>query len=868
MRAKDLIIKESDLFEIDMSPSSLQRLVQGIDARAGMEFEMIVPDAQGDDDEGDLEPDYDMDESVYSIDDAINFFRDGDYNGRREIANLREEMTNQYYEWLDEQKLEQWGEEAMEYVKDWLWRTYEDEWREEAREAVLGNAPEFGANDDELRAKIEQMVRLRHDEVTEDVLANMGYDYDQAYDEWSDDFNANADMEEEWLRSQGIRRMTDVESNFDITWPHYTSSRNEDGQDVYEIAREFGAAVGMGVNASERYHGGRREPNKYVVEPDGSLEADNPGDAGLEFVSPPMTISQMIEQLQLVKAWASQRGCYTNESTGLHMNISVPGWSGNINDLDYVKLALLLGDEYILDQFGRTGNTYAKSALDIVKRQAAQRPDDVKVLMDKMREHLNTAAAKMIHSGVTSKYTSINVKDGYIEFRSPGGDWLGENFNLITNTLLRFVVAMDAAVDPSKYRTEYLKKLYAILQPKDANDPIAYFAQYASGQLPKQALKSFIRQAQLQRKVDKDPTGGQKYWWKVARPGYFASVEVVAASKEEAIEKGKREYPDWANARDMTAKPLRPYQEPEPRPQAQQSTGPSLNGRPSNPDGNYVILNMADETVPVYRFMASNDEDALLVQQQWSRDNPGPSWRYKADPNQRLGQPRPAQTQTGNWGIWIRSANRFARAPGQTDNSVLRRFPGRDTALQWVERTRAENPQMRTDIEVREIEPAQGDNWSQDFERRMSADTSQSGVAGGQTDMENRLGWGSQSADANYEIVDRRTNRPVFLFIANTETEAWRKYSDWLAAAGYPEDTEDFGWRRRGDRGQPARSGSEQNQQGEFTGQWRVLDSTGREVYRFGGVGNSQADANRIALGWIQQQGRTNQEHDVVPVMR
>lgn len=803
MRARELIIKESDLFEIDMSPSSLQRLVQGIDARAGMEFEMIVPDAQGgeDDYDMDMEPDYDMDETVYSIDDACDFFAGGewDLNGRREIANLREEMTNQYYEWLDEQKMEKWGEEAMEYVKDWLWRTYEDQWREEAQDAVLGNAPEFGANDEELRAKIEEMVRLRHDEVTDDVLANMGEDYDNAYEEWSDDFNANVDMEEEWLRSEGIRRMTDVESNFDIQWPHILQRRyEENGQDVFEIARDFSAAVGMGVNASERYHGGRREPNKYVVEPDGSLEGDNPGDAGLEFVSPPLTISQMIEQLQLVKAWASQRGCYTNDSTGLHINVSVPGWSGNINDLDYVKLALLLGDQYILDQFGRSGNTYAKSALEIVKRQAAQRPEDAKVLLDKMREHLNTAAAKMIHTGVTSKYTSINVKDGYIEFRSPGGDWLGENFDLINNTLLRFVVAMDAAVDPSKYRTEYLKKLYAILQPKDANDPIAYFAQYASGQLPKQALKSFIRQAQLQRKVDKDPTGGQKYWWSVGRPGYFASVEVVATSKEEAIEKGLVEYPDWRNAQDITAKPIRPYDDSpvrarigEPEPIGQRSS-PSLNDRPSNPDGNYVIVDMANETVPVYRFMAANDEDALEVLRQWIQAHPGQIyWTYKFDPDQRRGQ------------------------PGPEDNN-----------------------------------------------------TSQSGVAGGQTDMENRLGWGSQSADANYEIVDRRTNRPVFLFIANTETEAWRKYGDWLAASGYPEDTEDYGWRRRGDRGQQARSGGEQSERGGFTGQWRILDANGDEVHRFGGVGNSQADANRIALRWIQQQGRTNQEHDVVPVMR
>ena len=274
----------------------------------------------------------------------------------------------------------------------------------------------------------------------------------------------------------------------------------------------------------------------------------------------------------------------------------------------------------------------------------------------------------------------------------------------------------------------------------------------------------------------------------------------------------------------------------------------------------------------------------------------------------------------------MQGPGRFARAPGQSDESVLRRFPSREAAEQWIEQTRSTNSAMRTDIEVREIEPAasaQPQQGSGSYTYRVfttdnnqtvgtfqsdgiqgstnaniafrnyltsigrdsasgfnyeeigrERSTTSSGAAGSQTDMENRLGWGSQAADANYEIVDRRTNRPVFLFIANTDTEAWRKYGDWLAASGYPEDTEDFGWRRRGDRGQQARSGTEQNERGEFTGQWRVL-LNGEEVYRFGGMGNSQSDANRVGRDWILQQIRSGQmqpvegaEIEVVPVMR
>jgi hypothetical protein len=40
---------------------------------------------------------------------------------------------------------------------------------------------------------------------------------------------------------------------------------------------------------------------------------------------------------------------------------------------------------------------------------------------------------------------------------------------------------------------------------------------------------------------------------------------------------------------------------------------------------------------------------------------------------------------------------------------------------------------------------------------------------------------------------------------------------------------------------------------GNWDGQWKIVDgNTGEELYRFGGIGNSQADANRIAGQWVR----------------
>jgi hypothetical protein len=54
---------------------------------------------------------------------------------------------------------------------------------------------------------------------------------------------------------------------------------------------------------------------------------------------------------------------------------------------------------------------------------------------------------------------------------------------------------------------------------------------------------------------------------------------------------------------------------------------------------------------------------------------------------------------------------------------------------------------------------------------------------------------------------------------------------------------------------------------GTFTGAWKVVvSSTGEEVYRFSGIGNSQADANRVATQWAQR-ARFDDPIEVFPIM-
>lgn len=252
------------------------------------------------------------------------------------------------------------------------------------------------------------------------------------------------------------------------------------------------------------------------------------------------------------------------------MNVSIPNY--DISKLDYVKLALLLGDEYILKQYQRTSNTYCASAIQKIKSNISRNPD-LEKWFNLMREGLSNEASKLIHAASTRKYVSINVKPSNIEFRSPGGDWLSEDLGKLENTLLRFVVALDAAMDEKKFKEEYAKKLYKLLSPSvvkyyDKSDPanaktpqkfidpktrnvknlgryvestsddiVKFFVKYATKQIPRSTLVWFVK------KINRENKAKAKQW-QIFADGERAFV-VTAPSYEKAIEDAKRAVPTW-----------------------------------------------------------------------------------------------------------------------------------------------------------------------------------------------------------------------------------------------------------------------------------------------------------------------------------
>jgi hypothetical protein len=494
MRAKQfvpIVEAQQELFEVNMSPGNLKKLASGIDALVGIEFEMIVPDVGSvDDDDREPEEDMDYDEEAYDIEDITRFFNDGDYNDRSTIRDLEEELREKFYEWISEQIDEEWNNDGREYFAQWVKDNIDPDTiadHVDKEEDLFGNRNPDGSD----------WIQFIEDEWEE------GFDsdsYQKAYDDFREERQDSGDFDErDFLRGIGIRYMSDVNDHVReyVAWPHYTYSDGDSEMNLENLADEFSDIIGRKVHYSTGYHGGPRTNDAYTIEPDSSLSGSG-DDAGLEFISPPLPIDEALEDVKKIKSWADDRGAYTNRTTGLHMNVSVPGF--NQEDLDFVKLTLLLGDKYLLDRFGRSANTYCKSALDIIEE--APNVQDKELLFKRLKDNLETIASKVIHSGRVGKFTSINPKDNRVEFRGPGGDWLDQNFDKIEDTLYRCVVALDAAVDPDKYRKEYLKKLTKMFDPaKGSLEDV--FVQYAAGTITRQELKEKLKATQSQRKKEK-----------------------------------------------------------------------------------------------------------------------------------------------------------------------------------------------------------------------------------------------------------------------------------------------------------------------------------------------------------------------------
>ena len=202
---------------------------------------------------------------------------------------------------------------------------------------------------------------------------------------------------------------------------------------------------GTKVTVFREYHQKKKNLTDWYIEPDGSLDPSNPGDGAAEVVSPPMPAATAMDALNKFYVMAKQLNLYTNDSTGIHINVSIP------EKIDILKLAVFLGDQYVLRYFGRSNSEYAQSVMQHLRNPSM----DAEFTGTKN----NMALLQSIAKGLArSHWSSISNNGKYISFRHAGGDYLNDP-QAVTNTVGRFVNAMLIAADPAAYKNEYMTKL-------------------------------------------------------------------------------------------------------------------------------------------------------------------------------------------------------------------------------------------------------------------------------------------------------------------------------------------------------------------------------------------------------------------------
>ena len=227
-----------------------------------------------------------------------------------------------------------------------------------------------------------------------------------------------------------------------------------------------------------RYHERKKDTTSWYIEPDGSIcpgvvDPEHPddsdatrsnGDGACEIVTPPMPVKQGIEALKTFYSIAKQMGLYTSKGngTGLHINVSIP------EKLDVLKLAVFVGDEYVLKSWGREDNHYVDSIIKSLKDEYegmevwdARKREDVPY-NPSVKSHYKELL--QIAKSTSDEHTaSVSFNGKYVSFRHAGGDYLNQQ-QAVIDVVGRFVRAMVIAADPKAYRKEYLAKLLKLTQ--------------------------------------------------------------------------------------------------------------------------------------------------------------------------------------------------------------------------------------------------------------------------------------------------------------------------------------------------------------------------------------------------------------------
>lgn len=491
---KPIVETVEDLFEVNMSPGVLKQWAQSAAAqgiRLGFEAELIFPGYGGGEGQTYEDDDAWNETPVESLD-QINSMFPSNYDDQDRLDKALRTLDREYESYVDELQASQSEEAAAEFYVE---HRFQNDWEEFRDEWIRNEAASDGMTDEEIDELLNSQysreyhnygVRAREefDRIVQDEIAAGNGEFARFARQFRD--GIDVDSFEDWAANEGYGTMYDFMRRFRLDYPPLGEGTGTDytKAEAERLAADLGRLTGVDYNVLSGYHAETKDINQWYIESDGSISVPDNFEHAMpvEIVSPAMPLNQALDAMSLFFNSVRRMGAISNRSTGFHMSLSINEGPLANKQPNYLKLVLFTGDEYVLDQFSRASNAYAKSASAQLAQLDPLDTDTAAKILDYFRKGIVSAAANAFVQANSTRYSAVNMKGNYVEFRAAGGADYSNDVNKLIQTAYRYAYAYAIAVDKNAYRNEFAKKLYKFISDfrlPMPSDTIQLFANYA-----------------------------------------------------------------------------------------------------------------------------------------------------------------------------------------------------------------------------------------------------------------------------------------------------------------------------------------------------------------------------------------------------
>lgn len=342
-------------------------------------------------------------------------------------------------------------------------------------------------------------VREENEEEFEDWLRESIRDNDDTWDDAWDEARNSHDIDD-WAVAEygGADNMLRDHNIF------LSETEEQVLEFVSEKLEEWGEENGESLDVRYGdYHewGGDTTQDYWRVENDTSIEGIG---AKAEIISPVYSSPrEMIREMFSLFKYFEENNVDTNVTTGLHVTMSMS--NEDAGELNPLKLAVLLGDQYLLDQFDRRDNSYTVSQMDKIESFLKSRSRYMKSQdeTDELDDRSNISEIEeIISAGLDmGKFTSINFKSNsnpagnqLVEFRIAGNRRYHLDSDKVSKAVVRYAATLQAAYDPNAYRSDYLKAIQKLIDKAKDGVTDRELKKTLGGKIPTTPLAQVVKE--------------------------------------------------------------------------------------------------------------------------------------------------------------------------------------------------------------------------------------------------------------------------------------------------------------------------------------------------------------------------------------